>query len=67
MSRQRYRLKKQSGEGVRFLTVVAPYDGGIPPEISAQIIGQPQVGTSRMNLKINAPGVRKKKLRYEIP
>ena len=61
----RYRLKKQSAEPVRFVTIVAPYEGTVPPEIGAEIIGHPAVGPSRLDLKITADAVMKN-IHYEI-
>jgi heparan-sulfate lyase len=60
-----YRIKKAPDEGVRFVTVVAPYEGA-PPDIGAEILGNPKVGSPRMELEVTANGVARK-IRYEIP
>lgn len=61
----RYRTHKEAGEGVRFLTVVAPYEG-TAPNVAVEVLGNPKVGSPRMDLKVTANGVVKK-IRYEIP
>lgn len=55
----RYRVRKEAKEtGVRFVTVVAPYDGA-QPEVSARIIGQPKIGASHVDLEVVADGITK--------
>ncbi|MEX2231104.1 MAG: heparinase II/III family protein, partial [Cyclobacteriaceae bacterium] len=61
----RYRIQKGSGEAVRFVTIVAPYSGSAPPKISAQIVGKPKPGASKLELKVTADGVSTK-IGYEI-
>lgn len=60
-----YHVQKHADEGVRFVTVVVPYDGS-PPDIKVQVIGHPKVGSPRIELKVVADGVARK-IRYEIP
>ena len=62
----RYRTAKVSPEGVRFVTVVAPYSGQEAPKINAQIIGNPSVGASKITLKVSGDW-GSKKISYEIP
>ena len=52
----RYRIRKQTkNPGVRFVTVVVPYEGATP-EVSARIIGTSEIGSSRVDLEIVADG-----------
>jgi len=61
----RYRVVKETKEeGVRFITIVAPYCG-IRPEVSARIVGQPKPGTSPIDLEIVADG-KVKRIRYDL-
>ena len=51
---------------MRFVTIVVPYSGKTPPKIKAQIIGKPEIGASKIGLKISGDwGSRK--ISYEIP
>jgi heparan-sulfate lyase len=61
----RYRMKKTSADGVRFVTIVAPYHGGSPPNIYAQLIGKTNAGASELALKVNAGG-KSRKLSYNL-
>ncbi|MPR33105.1 alginate lyase family protein [Salmonirosea aquatica] len=62
----RYRLPKTAQEsGTRFVTVVAPFNAA-PPVVSARILGQPAVGTSRMELEVIVGGIAKR-LSYQLP
>ena len=62
----RYRLRKASSDGLRFITVVAPYAGVNPPAISVELIGEKQIGASRLDLKIRNNG-KTRRVRYDIP
>ena len=51
-----YRVQKTEKEsGVRFVTLVMPYNG-TPPEISAELVGNPAVGSTKVELKISVNG-----------
>jgi heparan-sulfate lyase len=56
----RYRMKKKANERLRFITVVAPYEGSTPPKIEAQVIGKQKVGSSKFQLKVTAHGVSRR-------
>jgi heparan-sulfate lyase len=61
----RYRIHKEAKTpGVRFVSVVAPYQAS-PPEVSVRIIRASKVGTSHIKLKIVAGG-KTKKVKYEL-
>ena len=62
----RYRIKKETSEGVRFITIVVPYSGKTPPEIKAKLIGKPKVGASKVSLNISVDGAGRR-IGYEIP
>lgn len=52
----RLRLKKaQDGDAVRFVTVVAPYRGNVPPAVQISSI-EGAVGTSRVEVKLSVDG-----------
>lgn len=51
----RYRIRKPSQDGVRFVTVVVPYEGAVPPDIKVDLPGNPAIGSSRMALKVSSP------------
>ena len=56
----RYRVPKKADEkGIRFVTIVAPYAQN-PPQIKAEIIGKPEMGGDKMDLKVSANGVSKR-------
>ncbi|HEV7347113.1 alginate lyase family protein [Telluribacter sp.] len=56
----RYRsAKSQSSPGLRFVTVVVPYQGTLP-NVSARVIGEPSVGTSGVELEVVENGVVKR-------
>jgi heparan-sulfate lyase len=61
----RFRIPKKENESVRFVTAVAPYEGVIPPKISVQIMGKPEVGSSKLKLKVTADSVSRK-IGYEV-
>ena len=55
----RYRVFKEEKErGVRFVTVVAPYQGS-KPEITTNIIGDPEIGGSHMELEVKTDEISK--------
>lgn len=62
----RYRLEKQTPEGARFITIVAPYSGQTAPKIDAQLIGKPKIGSLKIGLKVSIDG-DSRKIGYEIP
>ncbi|MCK5370724.1 MAG: heparinase II/III family protein, partial [Cyclobacteriaceae bacterium] len=48
----RYRIKKESEEkGIRFVTLVAPYEIEIP-KVKIRVVGDPTTGSSKLNLEI---------------
>lgn len=59
----RYRLRKET-RGVRFVTVVAPFSGEAP-DIKAKILGKPEIGGSRITLKVSENG-RSKRIGYDF-
>jgi heparan-sulfate lyase len=62
----RYRVPKNTKEsGTRFVTIVAPFDAA-PPVVSVRMLGQPAVGTSRMELELVVDGVAKR-IGYHLP
>ena len=61
----RFRIQKTSaGQGVRFVTVVVPYEGSMPG-ISASIIGKPDVGSNKIVMRLRADG-RVRKIGYNL-
>ena len=50
--------KKTKETGIRFVTIVVPYTGN-PPAVKAKIIGNPEIGTSKVDLKITTNGKSK--------
>lgn len=62
----RYRLAKNTKEsGTRFVTVVAPYNT-TPPVVSVRLVGQPPIGSSRVQLEVVVNGVVKR-IDYHLP
>lgn len=61
----RFHLQKSSAAGVRFITIVAPYEGKRRPRISAEILGKPEVGSSRVGLRLIADG-KARKVYYDL-
>ena len=62
----RYRLAKNTKEsGTRFVTVVAPYNT-TPPVVSVRLLGQPPIGSSRVQLEVVVNGVAKR-IDYHLP
>ncbi len=52
----RYRIKKLSGKtGIRFVTLVAPYEHEIP-NVKIKLLGKPEIGTDNIQLEINENG-----------
>lgn len=62
----RYRLRKISSDGLRFITIVTPYEGSMAPDITAEVSRRSEVGGSRLDLKIKMNGVSRR-VRYQIP
>jgi len=61
----RYRIrKKDKASGVRFVTVVAPYEKPLPA-ISAQIIGELEIGAERMNMEVTS-GENTQQITYKL-
>ena len=61
----RFRIQKTSaGQGVRFVTVVVPYEGPMPG-IRASIIGKPEVGSNKIVMRLRADG-RVRKIGYNL-
>lgn len=56
----RYRIQKTAGKNLRFVTVVIPYEGRTPPEITAEVFGRSRVGSSNLQLKIKEAGVSRR-------
>lgn len=55
----RYRVFKEEKEtGVRFVTVVAPYQRS-KPEINTNIVGDPDIGGSHMEMEVETDGILK--------
>ncbi|MBT3383858.1 MAG: alginate lyase family protein [Prolixibacteraceae bacterium] len=55
----RYRLKKENdSEQIRFVTVVAPFEKEIP-NIKVEIVGDPKIGSSILQFKIDENGMKK--------
>ena len=62
----RYRVpKKRSEEGIRFVTVIVPYEGTRPPEISAEPAGKQSIASDRIEIKVTDEG-RTRRLGYII-
>ncbi|GHB62620.1 heparinase [Persicitalea jodogahamensis] len=59
-----YRLQKETKEeGVRYVTVVAPYPGN-RPRIEVRLVGQSSIGTSRLEIEVKLDG-SSKRISYE--
>jgi len=56
----RYRRRKDSAEGLRFVTIVAPYEGVTPPKITAKLRGRWEPGSQRIKLVLDKNGDRRK-------
>lgn len=60
-----YRVRKETKEtGVRFVTVVAPYNES-QPKMTIRIIGKPIIGASHLELEIVNDGITKR-IRYDL-
>ena len=54
-----YRVEKKTKEtGVRFVTIVAPFEKN-PPDIKTELIGNPATGSHTIELKITSNGISK--------
>jgi heparan-sulfate lyase len=62
----RYRIPKSSTAGVRFVTVVIPYEGIIPPPVQVRLSEDAQPGDTKLALTVVANGVTKE-ISCEIP
>lgn len=62
----RYRIRKTSAEPVRFVTVVAPYNGSAPPAINVKVVGKDKPGDSKLQLKVVSEG-GSRRIGYQIP
>lgn len=60
----RYRVRKQTNAGIRFVTLVTPYSGS-QPVVSAKIKGEPEIGAPRMKLDIVTRGISKQ-IHYDL-
>lgn len=61
----RYRIHKKKTSGVRFVTVVVPYQESLP-NVNAHIIGSPEIGASHISLEVEAAG-KTRRIQYELP
>jgi len=48
----RFRVRKGGAAGVRFVTLVVPYEGGVP-ETSIALVGSPRPGASKVELDVS--------------
>jgi len=60
----RYRLRKETNAGVRFVTLVAPYSGS-KPEVTVKIKGEPEIAALHMKLDIVTDGISKR-ISYDL-
>lgn len=61
----RYRINKPDADkGVRFVTIVAPYES-TSPEFKIKVFNQPEIGSKKMNLEINVNG-KPTQIGYEL-
>ncbi len=60
-----YNLQKEANGNVRFITVVAPYEGGRLPDVKVQVVGKRAVASSHLQLKVTANGISRK-IGYQI-
>lgn len=52
----RYRINKESEhEGVRFITLVAPFEKE-KPNVKIEVLGQPKIGNTNVQLRISEKG-----------
>jgi heparan-sulfate lyase len=50
----RYQVRKIGARGLRFVTVIAPYNGLVPPDINVELPVITQVGSNTFNLRVTA-------------
>ncbi len=62
----RCRLRKKPAEPVRFVTVVAPYEGTVPPAIKVKVIGKAKAGSAKLQVKVVSDDA-KRRIGYQIP
>lgn len=60
----RFGLPKTNGNGVRFITVVAPYEK-LQPGLTVKLLGKPEIGASHIKLEIMDGGVSKQ-ISYDL-
>jgi heparan-sulfate lyase len=60
----RYRILKTREKGVRFVTLVVPFEE-TPPNLNIQVVGNPTIGSQEIILEIENNGI-KKQIGYEI-
>lgn len=55
----RFRLKKMAdAKGVRFVTLLVPYEGAEPLAASVALVGEPKVGAARIELDVEVGDIR---------
>lgn len=59
-----FSVPKTTKEGVRFVTVVAPYEKE-QPVVSAKLLGKPVIGSSHVELEVSFDG-KKRKISYDL-
>jgi len=59
-----YNIPKTTAEGVRFITVVAPYEGDVP-DVKAKFLGKPAIGASNIEIEVTVNG-KKKRISYTL-
>ena len=59
-----YRFQKKTKEGVRFVTIVAPYEKKMP-KIKVELLGNPEMGSDKIELKVSKNG-KSKKIGYSL-
>ena len=52
----RYRVSKTTAAGKRFVTIVVPYNGNNPPEINVELLGNPAIGSDKVDLRVTKNG-----------
>jgi heparan-sulfate lyase len=61
-----YAMRKNKAEqGARFITIVVPYSG-VEPKADVQLVGEPAIGSSRLNLDVRLDG-RLVRVGYDLP
>jgi parallel beta-helix repeat protein len=61
----RYRIHKEQDKGLRFITIVAPYQQN-PPKIDIRLLGDPEIGNPEISLEIEHQG-NEKQFGYNLP